>query len=122
MAVEHKLNEITRKAGADLTSKEHFAVKFDANGDVILAAAATDKILGVLTREVGASAEPVGIAVEGLLKGVAGGTIAAGDFLTSDANGKLVATTTAGDIVIGQATESAVANDVFEFITTKFKY
>jgi hypothetical protein len=46
-------------------------------------------------------------------KGLAGGTIARGDLLTSDANGALVVATVAGSRLVGMAMDAAVAGDLF---------
>jgi len=45
-----------------------------------------------------------------------GGTVKAGDALTSDANAKAVATTTAGDRIIGYADEPGVAGDIIDYL------
>jgi hypothetical protein len=44
-----------------------------------------------------------------------GGTVNAGDWLTSDANGKAIATTTVGHQVIGRAERPGVANDIINY-------
>lgn len=116
--------ERTFVAGATtLAAKQYFLVKQHTDGTLILAAAATDSIVGVLQNKpaVGASAL---VRFGGTTKVVAGGTIAVGAFVTSDANGNAVATTTAGDVVIGQylGTASAASGDVIEIVMTKFKY
>lgn len=41
-----------------------------------------------------------------------GGTVAAGDRLTADANGAAIATTTAGAHIVGRAAVSGVAGDI----------
>jgi hypothetical protein len=46
-------------------------------------------------------------------KGLAGGDITFGDMLTSDGNGALIVTTTAGDRVVAMAMEDAAAGDLF---------
>ena len=46
----------------------------------------------------------------------AGGTLAAGDPLTSDASGKAVKATTGGDRLIGFALTSASAGDIITYI------
>ena len=114
MTVHNKTNNISNfKAGADLSAESnmYLAVKFDGNDDIILALAG-DNAIGFLFNlpKLGAAAE-VATRGGGAL-GIAGGTFAAGDYLKSDANSKLVVATTAGDSVIAQAMKSAVANDV----------
>lgn len=79
--------------------------------------AATDKHVGI-AQNVGAAADDkMEIAVPGGGgKGLAGGTIAMGDKLTADANGKLVATTTENDNIIAVAMQGAVVNDLFDLV------
>lgn len=106
------------EAGADLTGKQYHVVKTDANGKVVLATAASDAILGVL-ETVGKSGETVSVAFlngSGTYKVKAGGTIAKDAYLTTNASGQAVATTTVGNRVFGRAVTSAVANDVVEYV------
>lgn len=92
-------------------------VKPGAAGGVVLATAATDKLLGTAGNEPGASTgEVVDLAVGPLPKVVLGGTVAQGDLLTSDANGKAIATTTAGNHVIGRAYTAGVADDEISYL------
>jgi hypothetical protein len=88
------------KAGAD---REHVA----------LAAAATDKLVGLAQGDTAAAEEFLEVALPGGgAKGKLGGTVAFGDLLTSDGSGNLVATTTANDRVIGVAMEAGVSGDI----------
>jgi len=87
------------------------AVKF-SSGDVVIADAGADAI-GFTKDAVAASAVAQIAASGGGALAIAGGTIAAGDRLKVDANGDLVVASTAGDLSIARALESAVDNDVF---------
>ena len=87
-----------------------------ADGGILIAAAATDKLVGVIDRMPAAVA---GDRVDGIRSGIAeveyGGTIAAGDLLTSDASGRaIVATAGAGSNVrvIGIAEVAGVVGDI----------
>lgn len=103
------------KAGADLSasSNKYLAVKFDGNGDIVLAGAG-DAAIGFLMNlpELGKAAEVATLGGGAL--GVSAATIAAGTFVKSDANGKLVAATTNNDLAIARTMKSSVANDVVE--------
>lgn len=89
------------KAGSD---KAHVAI----------AAAATDKIVGIALNATTAAEDLVEIALPGGgSKAKAGGTVSFGDLLTADADGKLVATTTANNRVVAIAMEDAVVDDLF---------
>ncbi|WP_064444439.1 DUF2190 family protein [Rhodococcus sp. YH3-3] len=115
----------TAVAGADLTGKRYHIAKLDANGEVVLAAAATDNILGVLDNEVkkGGVAEVVLANGQGTFKVKAANAVIAKDaFITTDASGKAVATTTAGNRVIGRAVRAGVANEVIEYVKHNEKY
>lgn len=88
------------KAGAD---REHIQV----------ASAATDKLLGLSNTAPTAAEEMTEVCLPGGGgKGKLGGTVSAGDKLTSDSNGKLVATTTENDQIIAVAMEDGVENDL----------
>lgn len=90
---------------------------------VALAAAATDKVIGLAMSPVSAIEDVLEVAAPGGgAKGLLGGTVAFGDFLTSNAAGKLVATTTANDKVIAQALQAGVADDLISVQVTSFNY
>lgn len=86
------------------------------NGEAVAAAAATDKFIGVLAADVstGAMADVRLRSAQGTVKVIAGGNIAVGDYVTSNASGKAVATTTVGQEILGMAVEAGVANDFVE--------
>ncbi|HEY0466067.1 MAG TPA: hypothetical protein VGC79_17775 [Polyangiaceae bacterium] len=87
-----------------------------ADGTVLIAAAATDKLLGVTDRIATASGDVADIVLSGSGELVAGGNVAFGDPITSDAAGAGVVAAPAGGAnvrIIGFALSSAVANDIF---------
>lgn len=110
-------------ASADLSTKQYYCVKIDTNGQIAVAGLG-DFAVGVLMDK--PSAQGVIGAVAPFngrkLKGIAGVTIAKGDLLKADAAGKLAVAVKAngagitGSNVLGVAIESAVANDVFQFV------
>src|SRR6185437_2829896 len=65
-------------------------VKAGASGGVVTAAAATDKILGITTDIAAAQGDTVDVQMDGIVFCVAGGNIAQGDLLTSNAAGAAV--------------------------------
>jgi hypothetical protein len=94
---------------------EGYAVKL-ASGNVVVATAATDKIIGV-TQGKYAAGETASVKLRngnGTIKVKLGGTVAVGDRLTAAADGRLVATTTAANEVVAVALEAGVANDFVE--------
>lgn len=104
----------TFKAGADLTGKIGYAVKASANDrEVVLGATAGELCVGILIND-NIAGYAVGVALGGeICKGKLGGTVACGDGLTVNADGKLVVAT-AGDIVVAKALKAGVANDLVE--------
>lgn len=108
---------------ASLATSRYYFVKQHTDGTAIIAAAATDSIVGVLQNKPGIGEAAI-VRFGGTSKVIAGGTIAVGAHVTSDAAGKAIATTTAGDVVKGVylGTASAAAGDIIEIMMTHFKY
>jgi hypothetical protein len=80
-------------------------------GGVVTASSASDPIAG-FTNDIGADAGQIAdITQIGLAEVRAGGTLTAGDAITSDANGHAVKAT-AGDVIAGIAQTDAVTDDV----------
>lgn len=100
---------------ADLDTKQYYIVKQHTDGTMILAAAGTDKLVGVLKNKpkIGEAAL---VQFLGTSKVIAGGTIAVGSWVTADSNGKAVATTTDKDVVLGKylGAASASSGDIIE--------
>lgn len=114
----------SRIAAVDLTGKRYQLVKLDANEKVVLATAATDAILGVLDNEpvAGTVADVVLLNGTGTFKVRLAANTAKDAYLTSDANGKAVATTTTGDRVIGRLVRAGKAGEIAEYIKHNEKY
>lgn len=110
----------TVRIDSDLSEKARYLVNLDTTDDgvVNLAAGATLPLFVLLEGANGASAETVGvIALPGdIVKVKAGGAITAGARITSDGNGKGVATTTDKENVAGVAFENADSGDEFLMI------
>ena len=91
-------------------------VKFGADDDTaIVAAAATDKIIGSSESHDVASGDTFDVFMGEIGKVICGGNVARGDALTSDASGGAIATTTAGNRIGGFALKSGVAGDVIPY-------
>lgn len=108
------------KTAGDLVGKQNYLAYISAKGVVTIASAATHKIIGVITNAPQAGiGQNVAVGLpfgERTFKVIAGASISIGDKLTSDGNGKAIATTSAGNYVFGVALEPADAGDVFEFM------
>lgn len=101
----------------DLSLKQYFIVKADTANDqsVVLGAAATDPIVGVLQNKPKAGQGAL-VRFIGTSKVIAGGTITRGDKVTSNASGQAITTVTAGNTVVGIALSSAVVGDIVEIL------
>jgi len=110
------------KAGADLSSLQHYIVKLGSTEDTIeKSTAASDAILGVLQNKP-TSGQMASVAVGGITKVIAGGSVSAGNLVTADSNGKAIATTSGGDHVLGMALQAASTGDIFAIEIRKFNY
>jgi hypothetical protein len=98
------------------------AVKLTA-GLLVAAAAATDKIIGVveakayLTKLIDVHLR----SAAGTISIVLGGTVAAGDAVTANASGLGITTTTAADQIIGYALEAGTAGKTIELMPSTAK-
>jgi hypothetical protein len=90
MATEGVLTSIPGlKASADLSAKQYRFVKMSGNSQVDVCAAITDKVVGVL-QDNPVSGLPANVADEGRSKVLLGGTVAYGDMVGTDNQGRAV--------------------------------
>ena len=87
-----------------------------ADRSVVKAAAATDALIGTSDSLDKAIGEQVDVSVSPIGEVRLGGTVTRGAALTSDANGKAIATTTTGNRIIGFAEVSGVLDDVITYV------
>ena len=111
MAYETSGGEVLAvKAGADLSAAQYKAVKFDVNGNIVLAGAGEDA-LGILQDDP-ANGQVGTVKVYGVSKAIAGAAVARGAQVTPDAQGRVVAAAM-GNTVIGKTLAAATgANEV----------
>ncbi|MCU0918761.1 MAG: DUF2190 family protein [Burkholderiaceae bacterium] len=101
---------------AEAAVAAHLIVKYGtADGTCTLASAATDALIGAADALAKATGEMVDVHVGRIGEVRLGGNVTRGALLTSDANAKAVATTTAGNRIIGQAEQSGAADDVIRY-------
>lgn len=109
-------NGLTKSYTAEAAISANRIVKVGAaDYGVLTAAAVSDKLLGITTEIDAASGERVDVIHEGIADLKLGGTVARGDFLTSDASGQGVAAAPAAGTnnqIIGKALVSGVSGDV----------
>ncbi|MGE0289039.1 MAG: hypothetical protein AB7I42_23060 [Bradyrhizobium sp.] len=110
---EQKTQCISLKAGEDLSAAQFFLVKLDSNGDVVKAAAKTDRAIGIV-QNAPASGAPAQVCVGGKSKCVTGSALAVGVLVGSDSAGKGTAITVAAggtvyNYAVGMVTEASGA-------------
>jgi hypothetical protein len=87
-------------AASDLKDKTGLAVKVTTDGQVDIATAGGGDVIGILMNEPKKGAGAV-VRMAGLAIAIAGATVAAGDYLKPDANGKLIKTTAPTSTISG---------------------
>lgn len=112
IAREKALVRLANKASTDLSGKEGFIAEYDSG----LKLSGGTNALGVIT-EGGKTESDVAIlgTFDGVLRGKAAGTIAVGNKLKVDSNGKLAAYTSGAGTVVGVALQAGVADELVEF-------
>ena len=114
IAREKALVRLANKASTDLSEKTGYIAEYDSG----LKVSGGTNALGVIT-DGGAAESDVAIlgAFAGTLRGKSAGTIAVGDKLVVDSNGKVKALPSAAGTytVVGIAIEAAAADELVEF-------
>jgi len=102
----------TQKADGAISKGQAVKIGSDLK-HVAKATAATDKIIGVAQNDAVNAEDPVEVAMPGGGGlGKLGDTVAAGDLLTADGSGNLIATTTPGNRTIAAAQDGGVVGDL----------
>jgi hypothetical protein len=104
-------------ASATLAAKQYYLVKQASTaGEVIVGAAATDAILGVLQNDP-AAGEAAAIGWGGVLKVAAEASVSAGNYVTCSSTGRAKASTTDGNYFLGIAIDaSSSAGDIIRVV------
>ena len=112
IAKEKALVRLANKASTDLSGKEGCVAGYDSG----LKVSGGTNAVGVIT-EGGAASSDVAIlgTFDGVLRGKAAGTIAVGNKLKVDSNGKIAAYTSGAGTVVGIALQAGVADELVEF-------
>lgn len=98
-----KTDTILCSAGAAITAYRFVKVALDgsSNGTVSPASSEGELVLGVATAAASASGDEVLVAVSGYTLVDFGGTVALGQQITTDANGKAITASDTGDNILG---------------------
>jgi hypothetical protein len=110
MAINAVGTDISFVAGADLSAKQFCGVKINSAGQLVAANATDLNQVGIL-QDKSTSGQTAQVRYDGISKAKAGATVAAGDRVTTDANGAFVTATT-GKQVMGIALTGGAVNDV----------
>ena len=123
---------IVEKAGAEIADVRNRIVKYDDNGNVVLAAAGTDIPVGIAIIEAGLNdisgvesgkvkpGERVDILIKEIGVVLCGGTIKKGQEVAAGAEGLAVAAA-GGDYVLGFALDNAEAGEFLEIQIAKYQ-
>lgn len=111
MAIWNNIENRTYIAGEDLSTKQFHFVSMEAGGTVVATGDGAAAI-GVLWNAP-ADTYAASVVVDGSPTVYAGGTIAAGGNVASDAAGKAVAAATS-DIILGKAREAAASGQLIQ--------
>ncbi len=108
---------MSKEASAPIGAYLIAAFSDAANSGKVGPASGPNQPLVGTTGQVGASVAGVMVDIEqgGIPRVTLGGTVAAGDWLTSDANAKAVKVTVAGQRTIGRAEVPGVAGDIINY-------
>ena len=110
MAVQESRDTRTFIAGEDLSSSQFKFVTLESDGQVDLADSAGENCIGVVINDPAAAGEAT-VVVSGKTVVTAGGTIAAGAAIATDASGDAV-TAASTNIIMGYALEAGVDGQV----------
>ena len=123
---------IVEKAGAAITDARNLIVKYDGNGDVVLATAGTDFPLGIAIIEAGyndvsglesgkvAKGDDVDIQIKDIGYVIASEDITKGTAVAAATGGKAAAATS-GDFVLGIALADAAADGYLRIAICRYK-
>ena len=93
-------------ATSTLASAQYYVVQASGTAlEVKLGTSGTSKILGIVQNDP-AAGEPADVAFVGICKAAAEASTSYGSFLTCSSTGRVKATTTAGDRIVGMALEA----------------
>lgn len=105
---------ISLEAGQDLSAKQFFFVSVSSDGQIDPTGDGAAAV-GVLQNDPAAAGRAAEVCIGGVTKVSAGGTIAAGAAVASDAAGEAVTAAT-GDVVLGIALEGASDGDIISIV------
>lgn len=113
MATEQNTTLLSFAASGDLSASQFLLVKGHTTAGQVAVAGDGENAIGVLYEPAAAAGRAVTVASGGIVRAYAGGTVAIGARVASDAAGKVVTAAT-GDYVLGVALTAGAANAMIE--------
>lgn len=114
MAYEESAVIVTLPANGDLSANQFKFVKLNSSGRLV-ACGAGEPAVGVLQDDPRAAGRAAMVAIGGIVKAKAEGTVAAGADVASDADGGIIAATT-GQIVLGTAVTGGASGEIISIL------
>lgn len=111
MAVMQTRDTRSMEAGEDLSAAQFHFVTLESDGKVDLADSAGENCYGILLNKPDAADKAATVAISGRCLVEAGGTVAAGAALQTNATGEAITAAT-GDYVMGYALEAGVDGQI----------
>lgn len=115
MAAQEYLQSVTLEAGGDLSAQQFRFVEIAADGQVDVVSSAGGSAIGVLQGNPSAAGQAAEVAYAGVTKVVAGGTVAAGAKVQSDATGAATLAA-ASDHVLGRCLKGGASGELIEVL------
>lgn len=105
---------VTLEAGQDLSAKQFFFVSVASDGQIDPTGDGAFAV-GVLQNDPDAAGKAAEVAIMGQTKVVAGGTVAGGAEVASDAAGEAVTAAT-GDVILGTAIDGGADGEIIRIV------
>jgi len=112
MVGENVVQRLTLPAGADLSDSQWLVGTLDTSAQVIVSTTAAAGGVGIIDEPVAAEGRASSVITLGVARAYYGGTVTAGEKLTNNASGQLVAISATTDGVVGIALEAGSSGEV----------
>jgi len=114
MAYKNSQVSVTLEAGADLSANQFHFVTMDSDGQLSVSTDGAASV-GVLLNDPSAAGRAAEVAIGGLTRVEAGGTVTAGDAVASGGTGEAI-TAASGDVILGTAVTGGADGEVISII------
>lgn len=114
MAYNESMQTISLEAGQDLSAKQFFFVSMSSDGQIDPTGDGAAAI-GVVQNDPNAAGKAATVCIGGVTKVSAGGTVAAGAAVASDAAGECV-TAASGDVILGTCLKGGADGEIITIL------